>query len=405
MNLEPEATGLALLCDEQGRLVRVIRDELGVAGRLAPGQPFTLIVDRASLSKALSFLVALRANEAAYDWEMNLWVPNELVTLHFAGGLVGGQLLIVASKTRDGARQLYEDLLLVSNEQTNALRAALQEQAESARAQAEREGALYDEISRLNNELVAMQRELARKNAELEKLNQLKNQFLGMAAHDLRNPLNIILSYSEFLLDEAAGRLSQEHLQFLDAIRSSSDFMVGLVNNLLDVAQIESGQLQLDAQPTDLIALIERNVALNRVLAEKKHIQLMLEVLPRRVVLPLDAAKIEQVLNNLISNAVKYSYPNSAVRVSVLAAPGCVTLAVQDQGQGIPQSEMDKLFKPFSRTSVKSTAGEKSTGLGLVIARKIVEGHQGRLWAESQVGVGSTFYVSLPVAEQGEGGA
>jgi signal transduction histidine kinase len=378
---------------------------LGVAGRLAPGQPFTLIVDRASLSKALSFLVALRANEAAYDWEMNLWVPNELVTLHFAGGLVGGQLLIVASKTRDGARQLYEDLLLVSNEQTNALRAALQEQAESARAQAEREGALYDEISRLNNELVAMQRELARKNAELEKLNQLKNQFLGMAAHDLRNPLNIILSYSEFLLDEAAGRLSQEHLQFLDAIRSSSDFMVGLVNNLLDVAQIESGQLQLDAQPTDLIALIERNVALNRVLAEKKHIQLMLEVLPRRVVLPLDAAKIEQVLNNLISNAVKYSYPNSAVRVSVLAAPGCVTFAVQDQGQGIPQSEMDKLFKPFSRTSVKSTAGEKSTGLGLVIARKIVEGHQGRLWAESQVGVGSTFYVSLPVAEQGEGGA
>ena len=107
--------------------------------------------------------------------------------------------------------------------------------------------------------------------------------------------------------------------------------------------------------------------------------------------------KIEQVMNNLLSNAVKYSHPGSRVEVSAQAVNGSVVVAVRDEGQGIPADELDNLFKPFARTSVRGTAGEKSTGLGLVIVRKIVEGHQGEISVESQVNHGSTFRFKLPV--------
>jgi len=265
------------------------------------------------------------------------------------------------------------------------------------RAHAERDSALYDELSRLNNELVAMQRELAKKNVELEQLNALKNQFLGIAAHDLRNPLSVIMSYSEFLKEDAGAVLNDEQREFLDIIRASSRFMLNLVNNLLDVAQIEAGQLRLDLQPLDLVALIRHNIMLNRVLAAKKQIEieLMDEPLP---LLLLDASKIEQVLNNLLSNAIKFSPPRTTIRVRVARADDQILLAVQDQGPGIPPNELDKLFKPFQRTSVKSTAGEKGTGLGLSIVKKIVEGHHGKIWVESQVGQGTTFFVALPLS-------
>jgi signal transduction histidine kinase len=173
--------------------------------------------------------------------------------------------------------------------------------------------------------------------------------------------------------------------------------MVKLVNDLLDVAQIESGKLQLDLQPLDVLKLVEHTVALNRVLAEKKPIHIALEHDGEFPPMRLDAAKIEQVLNNLISNAVKFSPSGELVRLKLVGTREGLMLTVQDHGAGIPANELEKLFKPFSRTSVVSTAGERTTGLGLVIVRRIVEGHLGKIWVESQVGVGSTFFVSLPV--------
>jgi signal transduction histidine kinase len=176
--------------------------------------------------------------------------------------------------------------------------------------------------------------------------------------------------------------------------------MLDLVNNLLDVAQIESGKLRLDLQLVDLIALVRRNIALNRVLAAKKQIEIEWAETPLPTVL-FDAPKIEQVLNNLIGNAIKFSLPGTLIRVSVTRADPNVVLMVRDQGPGIPPNELVKLFKPFQKTSVKSTAGEKSTGLGLAIVKKIVEGHHGKIWIESQVGHGTTFFVSLPITHEG----
>jgi signal transduction histidine kinase len=247
-----------------------------------------------------------------------------------------------------------------------------------------------------NNELSNLGRELQKRNAELVKLNELKNQFLGMAAHDLRNPIGIIFSYSNFLLDEAGDHLNTEHVEFLSAIRGSSEFMLGLLEDLLDITRIESGKLNLDKEPTDIIAFIRHNVTLNQTLAKKKGIGIRFnhyEVVPE---IHMDRHKMDQVLNNLISNALKFSPPDTTVTVSVCRSGDHVTVSVKDEGPGIPEEERDRLFKPFSKTSVRATGGEKCTGLGLSIVRKIVVGHLGKIWVESKVGKGSNFCFSLP---------
>jgi PAS domain S-box-containing protein len=240
--------------------------------------------------------------------------------------------------------------------------------------------------------------ELAQKAIELIELNDVKNQLLGMAAHDLRNPLSVVSTASSFLLEDA-GRLLPEakRTDFLRRINSSSEFMLRMIDDLLDVAKIEAGKLDLEFEDGDLCGLIEENLTMNRTLAEKKSIRL--DFVPERG-LPLfrfDRGKVEQVLNNLVSNALKFSEPGTAVTVQTSRVNGTVVVSVRDQGQGIPAEELNKLFKPFSKTSVRGTAGEKSTGLGLAICRKIVQGHHGRIWAESEVGKGSVFSFSLPV--------
>ena len=177
--------------------------------------------------------------------------------------------------------------------------------------------------------------------------------------------------------------------------------MLSLVNDLLDITKIESGTLELKLVPTDLVSLIERNVALNRILAERKEIQIDFDrdanscQLAHNVM--LDPQKIEQVLNNLISNAVKYSDPKSSVIVILSCTDSELLVRVQDQGHGISPDEMKKLFHPFQTTRTVSTDGEKSTGLGLTIVRRLVEGHGGKVWAESEYGKGATFCFTLPV--------
>jgi signal transduction histidine kinase len=293
--------------------------------------------------------------------------------------------------------QMYEEMMSINNEQTNALRMALKDQAQEGQNKTRHDSHYYDELSRLNNELANLQRELAKKNAELERLNRLKDQFLGMAAHDLRTPLGIIMGYSEFVIDEASEMLDEDHIEFLHIIRSSSNFMLQLVNDLLDISTIESGQLDIQLCPTDLGALVKHSVALNSVIAQSKQIELSFKQEDLLPSVRIDAARIDQVLNNLISNAIKYSFPESRVQVRLSRGDSSALIAVQDQGQGIPQQELDKLFQWFGKTRVKGTAGEKSTGLGLAISQRIVLSHGGKIWVESQVGRGSTFYVSLPL--------
>jgi signal transduction histidine kinase len=395
MTPRPEA-GIALRCRGDGRIIRVVRDDLDLAARVPPGAPLDALVDPAARDKLAAFVAAVGTDDASFDWEITVPTDAGLLPLHFAGVRTEEGLLVVAARTRSALVRMNEELLRINNEQTNTLRAVSKELAMVSSRNADRDDSMFEDLTRMNNELANLQREMARKNAELSALNAEKNRFLGIAAHDLRSPLGVILTYSEFLEDEAAAVLTAEQRDFVTAIRTTSRFMLRLLDDLLDVSRIEAGRLDLDLQPVELVALLRHNVGLNRVLAGRKRIEVAFA--PEAAALPVvaDAAKLEQVLNNLIGNAIKFSPAGAQVEVRLGADRDRVTITVADQGPGIPQADLPKLFKPFSRTSVRPTGGEKSTGLGLAIVHRIVAGHGGDVRVESEVGRGSRFVVSLP---------
>ena len=231
---------------------------------------------------------------------------------------------------------------------------------------------------------------------ELVELNQLKNKFLGIAAHDLRNPLVSIGGFSELLLEGEIGPLNEEQKEFLTIIHSAGRNMLALVNDLLDVSVIESGRLTLKIEPGFLKSLVEDRIRINRMPAEAKEIELhaALEDLPEAL---FDANRVNQVLDNLIGNAVKFSPPGSNIYITLSRTEKGARISVRDEGPGLSPEDQAKLFGEFQRLSAQPTAGEKSTGLGLAIVRKIVEAHGGTVEVESRLGTGSTFGFIIPL--------
>ncbi|HIJ40447.1 MAG TPA: PAS domain-containing sensor histidine kinase [Deltaproteobacteria bacterium] len=252
------------------------------------------------------------------------------------------------------------------------------------------------EVSALNQELNNLMRELHKKNAQLKRLDEEKNQFLGMAAHDLRKPIGLIITYSEFLMEEAADLLDGEQKGFLNTINSSCTFMKRLVDDFLDVSAIEAGRFDLELQLVNITTILEESLKLNHLQAIKKGIVLQVQAGECTQRMAMDASKIEQAITNLVSNAIEHTQPGTKVNIALACDQQSMTFSVRDRGPGIPPEEMKKLFKPFEKTSAKKTGGEKSTGLGMLITRKIIEAHGGEIWVDSTLGSGTTVYFRLP---------
>jgi two-component system, sensor histidine kinase and response regulator len=233
-------------------------------------------------------------------------------------------------------------------------------------------------------------------NLKLEEADAAKNRFLGMAAHDLRNPLATVRGFAEFLRDGTVGALTADQLDLVATIHTCSCAMLKLVNELLDVAVIEAGEFKLEPKPHDLTALIEKSVYLTGIEAAKKQTKIIFAPPAGLQPVRLDADKMKQVIDNLLSNAVKYSPPGSTITVELHDHEGQCGFSVSDEGPGIPENERGKLFKDFGRLSTVPTGGESSTGLGLAICRKIVEAHQGAIVAENLPDRGCAFRVTLP---------
>jgi hypothetical protein len=235
---------------------------------------------------------------------------------------------------------------------------------------------------------------------QLVELNQLKSKFLGIAAHDLRSPIAIVESYVQLFLGDYLGEVPDAQRDILQRMDKSCQTMLSLIDDLLDVTAIEAGRLELETREVDLAAFLQECHATHAMLAKAKSIELALDLEPDLPGVVMDPDRINQVLNNLITNAIKYSFPNTVITLRARAM-GCeAAIAVQDQGQGIPESELPKMFTDFGRTSVRPTGGEKSIGLGLAIVKRMVEAHGGRICVESQVGVGSTFTFTLPLSKK-----
>lgn len=396
MNTSTPNQGTVALCDEGGAVVQLLRDDLKLVREDPIGLSLISLVDEAVTEKLDRFLSELRTTHATCDWEITVSVNGTLTPLHFVGARIDQGFVVVIARSRGGLAQFNDELMAINNEQTNTLRYTLKELSLRSPDTPDPDSRFYNDLSQLNNELANLQREMAKKNTELEKLNEQKNAFLGMAAHDLRSPLGVIQIYAEFLETEAADVLNEEQREFVTTIKETSKSMLQLVVDLLDVSTIESGRLRLNRESTDLARLIEHNVALNRPLAARKGITIDFEPPPVGAEWPCDAGKIEQVLNNLIGNAIKFSDRNGVVSVRLATTSPTATVSVVDRGMGIPEADLPKLFTPFEKVSRSGTEDEPGTGLGLLICRRIIEGHGGRLEVESTVGQGSTFSFTLP---------
>jgi signal transduction histidine kinase len=266
---------------------------------------------------------------------------------------------------------------------------------------------LIDQLRQANADLEAKveQRtlELREKNSALEASNKIKNEFLGIAAHDLRSPLGSIGSMAELLLDEDDRMAPAEAGEFLGLIRSTSKQMLTLVNDLLDISRIEAGKIQLQRENVDLRSFLGEIEKYNQMLGRRKKIQLEVNCEADVLAVTFDRERIRQVLNNLVGNAFKFSPPETSVRLDVVSAGETLEFSVSDQGQGIRHEELPLLFGAFQRTSTLPTGGEQSSGLGLLICKQIVEAHGGAIGVESTYGRGSRFHFRLPAfAEAGE---
>ncbi|TVQ97713.1 MAG: sensor histidine kinase [Desulfovibrionales bacterium] len=400
MNRSSHRDVIALLCDDMGVVREVLADERNRFENVPAGLPFTAFVHPTSLTKARNFFKEIQEKGIVLDWELGVATANTVTILQFTGVRHERQTIIVGAEDSNSVMELYEEILSMHGDQITLLRSEVKRRKELADELQLMNLQGYEEVTRLNNELVTMQRDLVKKTRELEALNQQKNLFLGIAAHDLRNPIGNILNLSQLLQGDLHGKLDEDATLYFRLIDSSCGFLLQLISDLLDFSQIESGKLVLDLETVDLEALVSQQTSYARTSAEAKGVGVSFSALGEGPFTTQgDRGRLTQVVDNLISNAVKFSSSESTIEVFLNRKGKKMLFTVQDHGPGISPEDQAKLFHPFAKTSVRPTAGERSTGLGLSIVKRIVDAHGGEIELESSVGRGTRLRVCLPAQE------
>jgi PAS domain S-box-containing protein len=254
------------------------------------------------------------------------------------------------------------------------------------------------ERRRAEAERERMVEELAEQNERLRELDRLKDEFVALVSHELRTPLMSIRGYLELVLDGEAGDLTDEQRQFLGVVERNAHRLLALVGDLLFLAQVEAGKLSLEIGAVDLSSIAAETVETARPLAEEKGVTLTLASGP----LPLlagDRGRLTQLLDNLVSNGIKFTPSGGRVDVRVRGEHGSAVVEIRDTGMGIPAAEQQHLFERFFRTSKATEQAIPGTGLGLAISKAIVEAHGGQIAVASEEGAGSTFRVALPIRQ------
>ncbi|MBI5510636.1 MAG: PocR ligand-binding domain-containing protein [Deltaproteobacteria bacterium] len=262
-------------------------------------------------------------------------------------------------------------------------------------------------------ELEKTNRDLKQANEKLQDLDRLKSNFIATVSHELRTPLTSVIGYSEMLLEGMAGELSKEQREYINTILEKGESLLTLIGQVLDMSRIESGNVLVQRQPTEIRSVMELSVTDVLPQARKRGVTIVVEVAPDVAPIAVDRDKVRRIITNLLANAVKFSPASASVALKadlVDVAPATsghfdvfepernrhLRLQVADQGIGIPPDKLDRIFEAFFQVDNTSTREFGGTGLGLAIVRNFAHAHAGRVEVQSQVGAGSTFSVLLP---------
>lgn len=440
MHIKEQAIGISLLCDLQGKIIEIVRDDFEISEQVLKGKLFTSILDKASLDKAFGFLTELRTTKAAFDWVLTLPINNKLTPLHFVGSLSDNQLFIVGAKTlSDINHYFYDELMKLNNEQANAFRQIMKDHQKLSAHTIDRDNQFYDELTQLNNELAATQRELAKKNNQLEQQKRdLKNlnqelsvtidelektrdelvqsekmaslgRLVSGFAHEINTPIGIAVT--------AASAINQAGQRLNDMLSQDEVSETELVANIDKM--IEGGKLTFSnvRRAAELVSSFKRT-SIDQT-QETKRLFALHEVI-RDIIISLDSkfhhttitienqcptniniygypGIISQILNNLMMNSLIHGFDDSTQSGKIMMNAQCenntLVMEYQDTGKGMDKETAEKLFEPFYTT--KRARG--GTGLGMYICYNLVTTRlNGTIFCESTPGEGTVFHISFP---------
>jgi len=261
------------------------------------------------------------------------------------------------------------------------------------------QGKLDTEISvKGKDELGSLARDLNKMSRQLKEIDQMKSDFLASVTHELKSPLTSLIMYIDLFLQGAAGTLNEKAKKFLKIMERNSNRLSRFIDDLLDMAKIERGKMEIKKEPLEILPIVSETVELMKPQADEKDIEIAINIPDNLPLVFVDGDRTRQIITNLVSNSIKFTPEEGKISIKIQDDKEYLQVSISDTGIGIPPEQINRIFDKFEqvREVRERVKGPKGTGLGLAIVKSLVEAQGGKIWVESELDKGSTFYFTLP---------
>jgi len=391
-----------LSCDFDFKLLKILKEK-NIKVHLDINEQVVKMIDQRDYSKFLDFMLAVRNEEAVFNYEMSLVMHDGIITtMSFAGILINGQYVITAFSNY---LDLYEELLGINNTQTNRLREKMKQYFSTQ--------TYHQEFMEINNDLINIQREMQKKNAtiedlllktnrmnaELHELNATKDRLFSIIGHDLRAPLANIIESLNLVSSNQITYDKMMQIGFFQDLSKSAGLTIQMLENVLEWSRIQLGEQAYKPVKIRLNELVEPIIHLYEKIANDKNVQIS-EKTGEPIEVFADPRMMEVVFRNLISNAIKFTKSSGEITLSIKSENGYAWISIEDNGIGMSTEKLANLFSHDIGTLEVGTNGEKGTGFGLLLCNRFIKDNKGMLTIKSMEGKGSVFSFSIPLARQ-----
>jgi len=389
---------LYLICDHNAKITEVLFDDLKLISKDKLPSEFSNLLDKESFAKAADFWEEILKREFVTDYELLVKrKKKESIPLKFSAGIFSNRVWVMAASRDAALESMLKEMMLINNEQQNLIRTAEKKLSRLKSEPGDHQIDLYDEITRVNNELVNTQRNLIKKNEEVLKLNkQLRKSneelehFAYAVSHDLKEPLRMVRSFMKLLENKYGDQLDEKATKYINFAVDGAERMSLLIDDLLEYSRV--GRQGESLQETDLNIVLESVKGLHESTIETTGASIEWSEMPTII---CEKIHIQQVFNNLVSNSLKYNLENTVPKIEITfeEQPGSWKFSVKDNGIGVDPDNYSVIFDLFRRADYKSD--KSGSGIGLAICKKVVQQHQGEIWVESKKDEGSTFHFTI----------